>query len=321
MKTIPLKTLRISSILASLIIAQPLSASLLVYEGFDYSLSNGATMDEVTATAMGLQGDYKVTNAGVASTTFATAGLSFGSSFFPTTGGALAQSRAASGAASTASVQLNTGNQTGTLYQSYLFQITDLGTSPMSTAGLRLQDNDGVTSGSAATFSTAPDGLIATASDQSQPAVAYEDANNSVFAGNTTPVTTNTTYLALASFTNVGTALSTGSPGVATFWVLDQSGYSNWLTLGNADEANLSTYATWTATQSLTSGTIVFSDLRYQHFYIWANNADSSAATYDELRWGTTLDSVAVIPEPATTALILPVAVFLWVLRRRLGRR
>lgn len=318
-----MKTLQISSLLAFAIIAQPLSASLLVYEGFNYGLSNGVSMNGVTSSATGLTGDYKVTNSTAnASTTFAATGLSFGSSFFATAGGALALSQTntffTEDSASTTSVRLNTGAQTGTLYQSYLFRIADLGAS-RATTGLRLQEVDIPASGSLATFSTAPDGLtFAGSSAPSRPGVAYQNANSAVFAGNTTTISTAVTYLGLARFTNAGTALSAGTPGVATFWVLNQTGYENWLGAGGADEANLSTYATWTATQTLTSGTILFNNDRYQHFFIWSGtDPSSSATTYDELRWGTTLQSVAVIPEPATAALILPVALFLLVLRQR----
>lgn len=295
------------------------SGTTLVYEGFDYQLVNNATMNGVSANATGLTGNYTVTDG---STLFRSAGLSFSGSFFPTTGGALFQSRTGTTQATTASVLLNAGTQTGTLYQSYLFRVDTANTTASLTSnGLRLQAGPGSISGTLATLSTAPDALNSV-SDLRRPGVAYSNANAAVFSSNALPLLTGTTYLGIAKFTNVGSTPSAGSPGVATFWVLSQSNYDNWLNLGAANEANLSTYAGWTATQSLTSGSAVFSTARYQHFFNFANDTATSALTYDELRWGTTLDSVAVVvvPEPAGLVLAGLGIAAAWAVRCRKAR-
>lgn len=152
---------------------------------------------------------------------------------------------------------LNAGTQTETLYQSYLFQVNTANTTATLTSnGLRLQDGPGSISGTVATLSTAPNALN-TGSDLRWLGVAYSNANAAVFSSNASSVLTGTSYVGSAKFTNGGSTLSVGTPGVATFWVLSQSNYDNWLNLGAADEANLGTYAGWTATQSLTGGSAV----------------------------------------------------------------
>ena len=72
-------------------------AVVLVYEGFDYSLANNATINGASATGFGLQGNWAVTNdlpkngsnSGSASSVYQTSGLSFGTAFAPTEAGSV----------------------------------------------------------------------------------------------------------------------------------------------------------------------------------------------------------------------------------------
>src|SRR5690606_839263 len=118
-------------------------------------------------------------------------------------------------------------------------------------------------------------------------------------------LTTGVTYLVISKFTNVGTALSAGSPGVATNWYLTQTDFDSWVTDGGQLESALDSYAFKKQTDTQTSGTFSLDENSYLGLRSDAPNQNGfvTAATFDEIRYGTDLASVyAAIPEPSTCA-------------------
>jgi len=292
-------------------------SSLLVYEGFDYGATrtDGQTIAGQSAAAtLGLQGFYATTTSGGAdpgTAVYTNQGLSF-DNFLPSSGGALKQSTPAVStlAFSVAGVTLDTGTQTGTLYSSFLFQRQDQTSANGKFFQVRL--NTGNTTGAASAY-------FRQAADQqtvNRPGTSYGTGNPTT-ASDTGSIADDTTYLVISRFTNVGTELSAGSPGVATTWVFAQSDYNVWRSIGGSQESTLGDYATWTATQSATSGTFTFANDRAIQFALLGGN-DGGAYTIvtDELRWSTTLDVVA-IPEPTTATLLLVLTVLVSVVIRR----
>lgn len=93
-------------------------AGLLVYEGFSYTnLANGDNMAGVPSAATGLVGNYAINNVN-ATATYSSTGLTFGSNFLPTTEGAIQLRATDLLSNATLGVALNTGTQTGTLWNS-----------------------------------------------------------------------------------------------------------------------------------------------------------------------------------------------------------
>jgi hypothetical protein len=285
------------------------SATLLVYEGFNYSLSNGATMHGVSTNATGLTGNYSVLNSvsasGNASSTYLTSGLTFGPNFLSTSGGAVRQSAFTStnnvGSYSFLGAALNTGNVTGIVWSSFLVSVSTLATVANGSSVARL--NTAATGDSTnAYFITTPEASSASF----KPGVGYDGGINA-YAG-ATNVLAGTTYLALSQFTNVGSALSAGTPGVATLYMFDQSSYDSWLGAGG-DEAALGSFAIFSATDTVTTRSFVFDNSRFIQFTDVSGSGISVSTTqttiYDELRFGTTLADVTTVPEPGAMFLLI----------------
>jgi hypothetical protein len=275
-------------------------ADLLVYEGFSYGLDDGTNMQGVTANATGLTGDYGVANVNGATTTYVSGGLSFGSRFFSTGGGAL-RSSSTNGSAdsySIAGVRLNAGTQTGTLWNSFLWRVSDASLTRVQAVQLRINTTSATQGGTTAYFGSEPDHVLNATNFQARtPGLVYTRETSGVEATPQTQYSLNTTYLTVTKWTGVGQALSAGSPGVGTMWIFTQTGYTNWLEQGGGREDSLSTYAAWTATQSRTTGTYAFNNDRYLQFTSYTPLFGGNlTAVYDEVRWGTSLGSVAVAP-------------------------
>ena len=290
--------------------------ALLVYEGFNYSgsVSNGASMGGVTSSALGLTGNYAVTNSNSASSVYNTSGLSFGSNFYSSTGGAL-QGNGPVGGSAIAGVAINATSGSSTLWNSYLFNFSSLASNVDGSAVsiLRLNTSAGGT-GTTSWFSANPE---ASNGALAKPGVAY-DSTVTNYTGAFT-LATNTTYLAVARYTNVGTALSAGSPGTASLWIFTQSGYDNWVTNG-ASEANLSVYASATVSDSATTGTFSFSSGSFLQLGTYGGTIGIDGTPQnlrtDEIRFGTTLYDV-VVPEPSISLLVLGAGGFLLIFRKR----
>ncbi len=319
MKQTPLQCIAVIATVSLSMLAN-IQASLLVYEDFTYSLSSGTSMNGVAADATGLTGNYSAATSGVSGTgsgsaTYTTMGLTFSSNFQPTTGGALSiatfggNTGGGNAAVEIAGVRLNTGTQTGTLYSSYLINIT-FNQNGNSNTSTRL--NSGATE---STTTNARFMSYSVSNDAQKTGIAYDNTTSS---GSGIKLTGGTTYLVINRFTNVGSALSTGTPGVATTWYLTTSQYNNWMLAGGL-ESNLGTYATVTLSDSVTSGTYGFGNSNYVQFtgYSGNNSANSTQTViYDELRWATTFNEVA-IPEPSAFALMVAGCGLVMLLRRR----
>ncbi|MDF3130871.1 hypothetical protein P0Y35_16790 [Kiritimatiellaeota bacterium B1221] len=181
---------------------------LLVYEGFNYGLSDNTTIHGTLTNATGLSGNYAVNNTtGNASSTYRTSGLSFGSSFFATAGGALNQ-KASSAAATYAGAAIDTDTVSGDLWGSYLFNY-DAVNSVNSTGQVRF--NTTATGGSGSSWFSSASDISGT---NKYPQISYNGSsfsNQSSFA-----FVEDTTYLMLMHYSNVGASLSGGDPGVAS---------------------------------------------------------------------------------------------------------
>ena len=303
--------LSVSLVLAlSVTLAQ---ASLLVYEGFSYTLDDDTAITGQATNATGLTGNYVADNQNTASSNFRTTGLTFSSLFFPTTGGALQISTSGSNAVVRLGVALDTGAQTGTLWQSYLVNVQSRD-EPNTQLSLITRVADQQTAAPVAERSFQS---FANGPTSDTPAIGYtSDSSASTGAA----LTNDTTYLVLARFTNVGSTLSAETPGEATLWVFTEAGYDEWRTTGNSLESNLAASATWTATHIVESGEHLFNNDRFLQFGSFSPVAGTNiSGQIDELRWGTTLEAVA-IPEPAAWALVPALIAVLLIVRRRSRR-
>jgi autotransporter-associated beta strand protein len=296
---LPAPCLLVLACCAGLLTVAPARANLLVQESFDYTLANGATFNGVAATGTGLTGNWGVNSAAGGSSTYVTDGLTFGTNFFATSGGALRTHSASTNASSLsiAGAQLNTGTQTGTLWNSYLWNVSaasDTALSPASTH--RINTTSTTQGGTTSYFQSLIDHSWNSTNSAiaRQPGITYTNLASSQVSPATpaTPYALDTTYLTVTRWTGAGQALSAGSPGVGTLWVFTLDGYNQWYSAGSV-AADLGTYATWTAATTNTSGTWTFGNDRYVQFtsFVGANQGDFTAL-YDEMRWGTTLSAV-----------------------------
>lgn len=318
-----IKPLHHKSLLFALAIAGAMSsaahAEVLVAEGFNYSGTNNSNINGVTETGTGLQGSWAVTNtfttSGVANSLYQTSGLSFGSIYGSTAGGALRQSTTfqSTNAQSIATVQLDlTTAVTGELWGSYL---VNYATISLANGGFALEGISTSAGGASTFFASAM--LSNTPATSRQLQVAYDTTLTSSSAA--IAFQTNTTYIYISKYTNVGTTLTGGSPGVATTWVMSQSQYETWVA-GGATEATLTANSLATRTESVTSGVFNFDDNGFLTLKTDAPNfnGNSVAATYDEILYGTTLGDVyKAIPEPSATALLFGAGVSVLLFRRK----
>lgn len=298
----------IPALLVAAFAAMPSSAALLVYEDFTYAASNGASFNGVATSATGISGNWTVSNGSGGSSTYLSSGLSFGSEHFASAGGALRQTgTASSGTASTIlGAAWSAGTVTGTVYTSFLFQNTARTTATAAALSVSRINNAITASGTSAWFNVQPEvngGTIGAAGLGYSPTIATTSA---------TVLDLSTTYLALARFTNVGSALSTGSPGTATAWIFTQAGYEAWRAAGSL-EADLGTHAAATVVSSATTGTYTLDNTRFVQFGLSASNINGQTQTtiYDELRYGTALGDVvntSPVPEPSSAAVLAGLA-------------
>ncbi|WFB37654.1 PEP-CTERM sorting domain-containing protein [Kiritimatiellota bacterium B12222] len=303
-----IQTFLVTLPILSVFVSQPLQATTLVYEGFNYGDSDGAIHGQaVGGGAIGLNGSYttKTDASGHATATYRSTGLSF--TGLPTSGGALEMSVTAS-LDNTKEYALThvpfTATATGDIYQSVLVNI-----SANSISGgygdslIRNQDTANMQSNGNGAMS-----VYANKPSNDTPAVGYDSSTSNTGLG----LTLDTTYILINKFTNVGDA----GGGKASLWIMDNDSYSDWMSLGNGLEANLNTYADTSASRS-SSNQIDFDTSRSLRisvgdFYVDYNSTSSNyngagelTVIYDELRYGTTLESITVIPEPSTFSLLL----------------
>jgi hypothetical protein len=197
---------------------------------------------------------------------------------------------------------------TGTLYSSYLVQLTSRGSANANGAEVRIS-NDDATGGNR--FRSMADSR--TNANTKVLAVSYDGSQ----ADASTEISLDTTYIIIGRFTNVGTALSAATPGVATSWALTAAQFDNFRTAADPeaflDAAPIGggpTEVTARAADApVTTGTFSFADGNRMQFV-----EVGDAGLVDEIRYGTSLADVTV-PEPAALGLIGAAGLLL--LRRR----
>ncbi len=263
------------------------NAAPLIYEGYDYALADGASMNGVVTTATGLSGDYAVGGTGTggigsggSNVVYAAAGLTFGTNYPPVSGGAVRLSAAQGTTSSILGAEIDLPAQSGTLWSSYLVNFTSKGTTNNPTAQARVSGAQ--TSGSNNRFNSLADSF-------SNLSTGISYGGGTITTGGGATLTVGDTYLMLSQYTDVGTA----GGGTATLWIFDLDGFDDWMTLGGGLEDNLGTYSL--ASQTATSD--MQTDFGPGDFYqLGISNASGSSAAqtvvYDELRWGTSLDDV-----------------------------
>lgn len=306
------------AVLASVLIialSAQANASVLVYEGYNYgaTLNNGDSMNNVTTNATGFSGDYALSSGIV---NWSSTGLSFGSSWLPTSPGSVRITDPDN--TNTLDIGWNAGTQTGTVWNSMLFQIDTF------TGGVSSYVGNTVMDGTAGRFYTgvptrnggggrfAPSaryegGIAQTGVNDSPPYTGVGSTPDNV------SFSLGVTYLGITKITRVGQALSVSEPGVISRWVFTQDNYEDWLTLGGGQESTLATYADWTAIQNLDASNDPINDTgtfgldNTMDFRLTGRMFGGTRdldVTYDEVRWATSLDSVA-IPEPGSASLLL----------------
>ncbi len=277
------------------------NAALVIYEGFDYALADGATLNGVATNTTGFSGNYVTTGGGtIGTTTYATTGLTFGDNHLAGTAGAVRISVASGTNSAVLSATVASSAQTGTLWSSYLVSFESKATTNNPTAQARL-----TAGGGGNRFNT-----LADSGSNLATGISY-DATATTSGGTT--LTVGDTYLMLSQYTNVGTA----GGGTATLWIFDLAGYDAWFAAGSL-EGDLGTHAL----ASQTASAATQQDFNPGALYQFAvSNASGSAAVqtvvYDELRWGTEMsDVVGVIPEPST-AVVMTGGLAMLAFRRR----
>ncbi|WAC21700.1 hypothetical protein OVA24_09910 [Luteolibacter sp. SL250] len=303
------------SVIAGLGVA-PLQAGVILYEGFDYNIANNTSIHGTQATGSGIQGNWTVTNTGPGSpsSTYQTAGLSFGPNFATSSGGSLrlgATYGSGTNVVTTATVSLS-ATATGTVWGSYLANYTTIG---LANGGSMLA---GVATTAEGTTSNLKAGVASnTLATDRKLAAGYD--NSSTVSGNFA-FATGTTYLFISRFTNVGATLGGGTNGVATTWALTLAQYENWLSTG-ATEAGLDNNYSVRVNDTSTSGTSAFDPTGHLMFRADApdNNGSSMIAVVDEIRFGTALADVHVVPEPSAVLLGSGAGMIPFLRRRRMA--
>ncbi len=301
-------------VLAVIATALPARATLLVYEGFNGYTATGTRLDtyKPNANTVGLDTGVTYYDGGGARTanyTLDAASLSLGT--LQTTGGSL---KFISGT-NVIGADLNLASAfTGTLWSSHLVRLTTLGTSNGNGAVLRVGTTPSESTNGY--FNSFADSRAD--SNTANVSIAYGPAGTSQPNNGTAPLATNTTYIIISRFTNVGATLSSGTTGVATLWALTESQFTAFINSGGTEAALAGTTVAATATQTIISGNYAFSS--NQAFGLVTVG---DAGTYDEIRFGSTLGDVTptVIPEPAVTAVIMGIGCGLLLLRCRTLRR
>lgn len=280
---------------------------LLVHEGFvgyNSGKIEGQRPNQNTTGLNTLKAYYDGSSPSRAAGFTLTTGLTFGA--LQTSGGALAFGNTVNVVGADISIGALDGPVT--LWSSYLVQFSQpLGTANNYGALLRVgaspSDNGG------ARFTSWADSR---ATNSDKVAVGYSGSGGS--DGNA-GLEVGKTYIIISSFTRVGQTLSADLPGVATLWALDETQFADFVRAGGDEAALNSVTATAMATQTVTSGNYAFSS--GDAFGLITQN---STGVFDEVRFGTTLESVTPVPEPSAAAVFAGVfclAGAAWRRRRR----
>ena len=286
-------------------------ATVVVYEPYNYGLSQGTTMTGVTTNGVGLTGAYTDKNivnndASVNAVTYNTAGMSFGD--LQTQGGSVTSTPA--GGAPIFSAQLSSSalsalGAASTVYGSFLFSTNLNGSGYV----------DALLFGT----STSSDGNSVV--NISPIAYGYNYGRIQVgglqAAGTGTQLAVNTPYLELFQI-----SINITNGGInAKSWALSASQFANFQ--GNLTATNLDSAATGTAFNQITEETFLsgtdpnisteLSGITNMSLYSYG-----STGTYDEVRISNaSLAETAPVPEPATLGLVALGGLGLLLLKRR----
>ena len=271
-------------------------ATTLVYESFSgYAVGN---MNGQTVTGSGLSGSYAVGGAG--SITYSSTGLTF--SDLAVTGGSINN---VNGGGSFIGASLS-GSATGTIYASYLVNFSAAPNATTTTAAQIGLNSNATNGGGTRYFNVMAD---SPAAGVVSPGLGYNFGATGETAANA--LVANTTFMVLAEINNVGTALSAGTTGYGTVWVLNEAQFNSFKLGGfTTDELNAASVGTggsevwsrYTTAVPVASGTYAFTGAALQ---LSLTPLSTSTSTMDEIRWGTTLEDVmpTTVPEPGSLAM------------------
>lgn len=280
-------------------------ATLLIYEGFNYTTGSNLGAIKPNSNTVGLDQTTFYAGSGAANYAVQASSLSFGA--LQTTGGSVSFSTTTSVASGKLALA---SNYSGTLWSSYLVRFsTTQGGGATDGALLRISND---TANTGERFLSFADSRSSTTTV----AVGYDTTPSST--GGT--LTTATTYIIISKFTNVGMVLNTTTTGQSSIWALTEAQFGNFIAGGGTEAYLNSATVAGTATgvtargndTTLTAGSY---SLASGNFAALVSVNDSGS--FDELRYGTTLADVTPIPEPATAAAAGGLAALLAVLRRR----
>lgn len=304
-----------SLLLVSLSATQFASAALLVNETYDnYTpidfLTTGPTPNAPSANGLGLTGTYVVNNPGGGSGfSFAAGGLAF-ADYNTTAGNKLIYK--SSGGGTTLAAELSISSSvTGTLYSSYLVNINVANSNTGGFTEVRVAPAVN-TGGDGTRFRSQPDSMVSNANG---PGIGYSGTTG--LGSSSTALTPGATFMVISRFTNVGTALSAGTPGTGTIFVLNESQYLAFKA-ASFSESYLNTgdvTARVDSTAITSGGPLAFAS---GNFIQIGGIGSTNAITYiDALKYGTDLTSVVTIPEPSAAALVVLASIAGFTRRRR----
>ena len=282
--------------LAGTLLAGEARGELLVYEGFRATAEAGdggygSSLVGVNPNqyTIGLNKTVNYAGATISTYTVNSTSLAFSPSF-PTLAGSLVTTGTAAGIA--AGPLSLSGPHVGTLYHSYLVNFAAHSSGSGEGTHTRVASND---STSNVRFSAEADARAGTVTTLQ--GVSYN--SGTVVTGGTT-LDTNTTFLIIARWTNVGGTLSASTPGVGTLYALTANQFNSFVAAGST-ENYLDTAPVGSNTNSITTrlvGTNTASG---------GNNAFGTGFVQfvtvghvlglDEMRYGSSLADV--VPEPA----------------------
>ncbi|MBX3743310.1 MAG: PEP-CTERM sorting domain-containing protein [Akkermansiaceae bacterium] len=287
-------------------------AALLIHEGFNgYTAGSGfAAGTTPNANTTGLDTSTNFGGSGHANLTYSESGLTFGN--LATSGGSMRFGTTTSVLSARSSL---TSSFTGTLYSSFLINFSAKGTSASHGFVTRISDNINDDTGSRLnSFADSRSGSSLNAG------IAYGSAYGSPTLNASTGLITDTTYIVISSFTNIGGNLAT-SNGTGTLYALTLSQFaamtasSNWE--GYLNDTPVGTEADQISvrvSRNATTGTPTLGADADDFFQVVTSG---NSGAFDELRYGSTLEAVVpLIPEPSS-ALLASLGAFGFLHRRR----
>ncbi len=275
----------------------PLHAALLVYEGFNGYTGTNLAGQTPNGNTVGLDtsvGYYDgAASPRTAGFSLQTTGLTLGS--LATSGGALAFATGTN--VMGADIDIGATAYTGTLWNSYLVNISFKGTS-VSGEGAVLRVGAMPSDSNNSHFNSWAD------SRNGSPNIAV--GYGSTGTDGSDKLTNGTTYIIISKFTRVGQSVSPTTPGVATQWALDAAQFAAFLSAGGDEAALNSVTVTGMSTNTTTSSSTNIFSSAMAFGLVTVNDV----GVFDEIRYGSDLASVtpSTIPEPAAAALLSALA-------------